>query len=62
MKKAPAKGQGRLHVLRVLDAIVGKSLNKHGPNDKYSALLPSATLPTLRHPHRAAGVHDSHIE
>jgi hypothetical protein len=39
MKKAPAKGPGRLHVLRVLDAIVGKALNKYGAGDKYGAHL-----------------------
>jgi hypothetical protein len=35
MKKTPAKGAGRLHVLRVLDAIVGRSLSKYGNSDRY---------------------------
>ena len=39
LKRTPAAGPGRLHVLRVLDAIVGKALHKHGTDDKYSAPL-----------------------
>ena len=37
MKKVPAKGPGRLHILRVLEAIVGKSMSKYGTNDKFGA-------------------------
>ena len=46
VKKTTPKGPSRLHVIRVLDAVIGKSLNKHGVNDKYGVRLDSSSQPS----------------
>jgi hypothetical protein len=39
VKKTSKSGPGRLHILRIIEAIVGKSLQKHRQLDKYGERL-----------------------
>lgn len=38
-KRVESTGPGRLHALRILDAIIAKSRQRHGSKDKFGAVL-----------------------